>query len=530
MGIGLSTRFMGVSALVALAVGLSGCGQDAHMVGANGSASALTIATATHQPGDRATFEEFDDNQVARADTQPVSTFAIDVDTASYAIVRRYLRGGSLPPTDAVRVEEMVNYFTYDYPLPDRRDQPFSADVAVFDAPWDRDRQLIRIGLQGFDIPSEARPPANLVFLVDVSGSMSAPNRLRLVQQSLRLLVNRLQPEDTVSIVTYAGSARIALKPTSGAERARIVSAIADLGAGGRTAGAAGIRRAYALAEESFDPEAVNRVVLATDGDFNVGIADPDRLEDFVARKRESGIYLSILGVGDDNLNDLLMQRLAQAGNGNASYLDSLLEARKVLADEMGGTLFSIADDVKIQVEFNPALVAEYRLLGYETRLLNEVDFNNDKVDAGEIGSGHSVTALYEITSPDSPSRLLTDRRYTRPAEGSPGSVTEFADELAFLRIRYKLPGEGESLLIERPILAASRTGFADAPRDARFATAVAGFGQVLRRNSYVGEFTLAEVESIAREARGDDPYGYRSEFLQLVRLAEDVNGTLPTD
>ena len=507
-----------------LAIALAGCEGGQHYMVAP-PVSGLAPGGLNTAPADRAQFEEFADNPVKRTAVEPVSTFSIDVDTASYAIVRRYLRDGFMPPVDAVRVEEMVNYFDYSYALPEREEQPFSADIAVFDAPWDDGRQLIRIGLQGFDIPIEERPPANLVFLVDVSGSMQPRDRLPLVQRSLRFLVDRLGPEDRVSIVTYAGGVRTALEPTSGRERQRIRSAIGKLGPGGSTAGAAGLRRAYELAEENFDPDAVNRVILATDGDFNVGISDPARLEDFIEEKRWTGIYLSVLGVGDDNLNDRLMQRLAQAGNGNASHLDTLQEARKVLAEEIAGTLFTIADDVKIQVEFNPALVAEYRLLGYETRVLGEADFANDRVDAGEIGSGHSVTALYEIVAPDSLSRRLGERRYAQPVAETDSA---FDDELAYLRIRYKLPGESDSRLIERPIPAALHTGFAEAPTDARFAAAVAAFGQILRRNTDISDFSLADIEDIAREARGEDEHGYRSEFLQLVKLAEEFDGINP--
>lgn len=518
---GMRAHLASLSALAALAVAVSGCesGHSGMVVAAPGQA----YVANPQSYDDRAQFEEFAENRVKRVADEPVSTFSVDVDTASYAIMRRYLRDGVMPPAAAVRVEEMVNYFDYAYPLPDVANQPFSADVAVFDAPWDDERQLIRIGLQGFDLPREEGPPANLVFLVDASGSMAPRDRLPLVKRSLRLLVDRLGRDDRVAIVTYAGRVGVALEPTRGSDRAEIRSAIRKLGSGGGTAGAAGLQLAYDLAEENFDPDAVNRVILATDGDFNIGISDPDRLEDFIEEKRQSGIYLSVLGVGTDNLNDRLMQRLAQAGNGNASYLDSLQEARKVLDEEIGGTLFTIADDVKIQVEFNPALVAEYRLLGYETRVLGEADFANDRVDAGEIGSGHAVTALYEVVAPDSASRLLPDRRYEQPIEAA-GSQADFSGELAHLRIRYKLPGETESRLIEQPIPAALSTRFAEAPASARFATAVAGFGQILRSSPYVGDFSLDQVERIAQEARGDDESGYRSEFLQLVRLAGEVD------
>ena len=460
-------------------------------------------------------------NPVKLVSEEPVSTFSIDVDTASYANVRRFLTDGTLPPMDAVRTEELINYFPYAYALPESADEPFRADIAVFDSPWDSGSQIVRIGLQGYDIPKTTRPPANLVFLVDTSGSMQDPDKLPLVKQSLRLLTEQMQATDSIAIVAYAGDAGVVLEPTKGSERMKILSAIEGFAAGGSTAGAEGIRQAYALAEASFQKNAINRVILATDGDFNVGITDPSELEDFVARKRDTGVYLSVLGFGTGNLNDLMMQKLAQAGNGNASYIDSLMEARKVLVDEMGSTIFTIANDVKIQVEFNPALVAEYRLIGYETRLLNREDFNNDKVDAGEVGSGHAVTALYEITAPDSKSRLVDDLHFQQ----KPPPPQQDSNALAWLKIRYKLPGASESRLIQQPIQASARTTFEAAPADARFATAVAAFGQLLRKDANVGSMTLADVQRIAAAARGDDAFGYRSEFLRLVQVAQSAAG-----
>ncbi len=472
----------------------------------------------------RERYQEFEDNSVTMVAEAPVSTFSIDVDTASYSIVRRYLRDGVLPPKDAVRTEELVNYFHYDYELPASRDEPFSATVAVFDTPWDDGTQLIRIGLQGYDIPADDRPPANLVFLVDTSGSMSSPDKLPLLKKSLRMLVQQMGEQDTISIVAYAGSAGVVLEPTKGSEQRKILAVIDRFASSGSTAGAEGIRQAYALAEAEFREGAVNRVILATDGDFNVGISDPKKLEDYISRKRETGVYLSILGFGKGNLNDRLMQKLAQAGNGNAAYIDNLMEARKVLVDEMGSTLFTIADDVKIQVEFNPAYVAEYRLIGYETRLLKREDFNNDHVDAGEVGSGHSVTALYEITPPGSDSRLNDDLRYGKPA----ATTGEKNGEIANLRLRYKKPGESKSVLWQQPIQAASRTSFAEAPVEARFATAVAGFGQILRGAVNVEDFGLDDVARIARAARGEDSFGYRAEFLQMVRMAKSASALEP--
>ncbi len=468
---------------------------------------------------DRERYPLAGDNPVKLVAEAPVSTFSIDVDTAAYANIRRFLNDGLRPPADAVRTEELINYFDYAYPAARDAGQPFAIDLALFESPWAAGRQLLRIGIKGYELAAATRPTANLVFLVDTSGSMAEPDKLPLLQQSLRLLVQEMAEEDRIAIVTYAGDAGVVLTPTPGRERAKILRAIDGFTAGGSTAGAAGIDEAYRLAEAGFDRTAINRVILATDGDFNVGIADPDRLEDVIAEKRASGVYLSVLGFGRGNLNDRLMQKLAQAGNGNASYIDSLMEARKVLVDEMTRTLFPIADDVKIQVEFNPAMVAEYRLIGYETRMLARADFNNDQVDAGEIGAGHSVTALYEITAPDSKARLVDDLRYgpeTRPAVGK-------SDEIAWLRLRYKQPGGKASALIEQPVPASLATSFEAAPAEARFATAVAGFGQLLRQDRQVGGLDFAQVLQIAEGARGDDRFGYRAEFLRLVRLADST-------
>jgi Ca-activated chloride channel family protein len=455
-------------------------------------------------------------NATKVAAQDPVSTFSIDVDTAAYGVVRRYLNQGSLPPRDAVRVEEMVNYFDYTYQLPPNREQPFATTVQVYPAPWNKDTLLMHIGIKGYDLPSTERPAANLVFLVDVSGSMDEPDKLPLVKKSLRLLVNELKPEDRVALVVYAGNAGTVLEPTSGKDKAKILAALDKLEAGGSTAGGEGIRQAYALAQQSFAKDKVNRVILATDGDFNVGISDPKRLEDFVAKGRDTGIFLTCLGFGGGNYNDVTMQSLAQAGNGNAAFIDTLNEARKVLVDEMGSTLFPIAKDVKIQVEFNPQTVAEYRLIGYETRLLDRTDFNNDKVDAGDIGAGHAVTALYEVTPKGSPAQLSDPLRYGATTPAAKGT------ELAFLKIRYKLPEGTTSKLIERPIAMSERLArFADAPEDSRFAAAVAGVAQLLKGDAHMGRMTLADLRAIAQDSKGKDLFGYRAEFVSLVRSAE---------
>ena len=362
-------------------------------------------------------FDEITFNPIKLVGEEPVSTFSIDVDTASYAFVRRQLNNGTLPQKDAVRVEELINYFNYNYPLPEDRSKPFKPTVALYPTPWNENTKLLHIGIKGYDIVPAEKPRSNLVFLLDVSGSMNSPDKLPLLRNSFSLLVDSLDPEDTVAIAVYAGAAGTILEPTKVKEKSKILAALNRLHAGGSTAGGAGIQLAYSLAEMNFDKEAVNRVILATDGDFNVGITNQNELKSFIERKRKSGIFLSVLGFGQGNYNDALMQALAQNGNGNAAYIDSLNEARKVLVDEAGGTLFTIAKDVKIQIEFNPARVHDYRLIGYETRMLKQEDFNNDKVDAGDVGSGHSVTAIYEITPVES--RKKTDRRSPLPGTRS---------------------------------------------------------------------------------------------------------------
>jgi Ca-activated chloride channel family protein len=467
-------------------------------------------------------FEKITPNPVKVTAAEPVSTFSIDVDTASYAFARRALKAGHLPQKNAVRIEEMINYFDYDYPRPSDRSAPFRSTVTVFPTPWNPGTKLMHIGIKGLALTLSEKPRANLVFLLDVSGSMNRPDKLPLLKNSFRMLVETLDPEDTVAIVVYAGAAGTILEPTKASERGRILAALERLQAGGSTAGGAGIRRAYALAEESFDREGVNRVILATDGDFNVGIRNPEELKNFVERKRKTGVYLSVLGFGQGNLNDELMQKLAQNGNGNAAYIDTLSEARKVLVDEAGGTLFTIAKDVKIQVEFNPAVVAEYRLIGYETRLLRREDFRNDKVDAGDVGSGHTVTAIYEVTPVGSAARMIDDLRYggKEAVDGEEGGAGEYA----FLKIRYKLPDESKSRLMTTPVSREMEFDSIDgAPDEARFAAAVAAFGQLLREDPYTKDFSWDDVIDLARSARGEDPFGYRSEFLSLVRLAESA-------
>jgi Ca-activated chloride channel family protein len=467
-------------------------------------------------------FETVSPNPVKQVAQEPVSTFSIDVDTASYAFVRRALNAGQLPPKDAVRIEELINYFPYNYPRPETAETPFQPTVTVLPSPWKPTNKLIHIGIKGYDLTPAERPRANLVFLIDVSGSMASADKLPLMQNAFRMLVEELQPEDTVGIVTYASGSGVLLEPTTIADKAKILAAVDALGAGGSTAGAQGLADAYRLAEEHFDKDGVNRIILATDGDFNVGISDSEELKGFIERKREAGIFLSILGVGQGNYNDALMQALAQNGNGTAAYVDTLNEARKVLVDEASSTLFTIAKDVKIQVEFNPARVSEYRLIGYETRALRREDFNNDKVDAGDIGSGHTVTAIYEITPFGAP-KLVEDLRY-RPDTEATAPAPAQDGELGFLKLRYKLPAEKTSKLVSVPITPAlEKTDVAAAPEDVRFSVAVAAFGQLLRGMPYSADYGYDDVQALAQSARGDDPYGYRAEFINLVRLAKSA-------
>jgi len=478
-----------------------------------------------YQDQGRDKFTDIQTNPVKIAKDEPVSTFSIDVDTSSYSFVRGSLNQNVLPQKDAVRVEEMINYFPYDYAGPADKAVPFKANVSVFPTPWNADTRLMHIGIKGFSLNGQEKPKSNLVFLIDTSGSMDSPDKLPMLQNAMKMLVETLGPEDTVSIVTYAGSAGTVLEPTKAKDKAKIIGSLDRLMAGGSTAGAEGIRQAYQLAEQSFDKTGINRVILATDGDFNVGITDPEELKSFVERQRETGVTLSVLGFGRGNYNDEMMQTLAQNGNGNAAYIDTLNEARKVLVDEVSSTLFTIAQDVKIQVEFNPDTVSEYRLIGYETRMLKREDFNNDKVDAGDIGSGHTVTAIYEITPKASKAKLNDDLRYgTQVTAAATG-----ADEYGFVKIRYKLPGEKDSKLITEPVKVSTASATVDAaPQEARFSAAVAAFGQLLRGGQYTKSYSYDDVIALAQGAKGADSFGYRAEFINLVRLAKTAQGLEP--
>ncbi len=474
-----------------------------------------------HESANTERFEKADINPVKLVSESPVSTFSVDVDTASYSFVRNKLKQGVLPNPDSVRVEEFLNYFDYDYPVPTSKSEPFASHVLIGDSPWKAGNKLIHIGIKGYEITEQ--PKSNMVFLLDVSGSMSSEDKLPLVKQSISLLLNKLRPDDTVAIVVYAGAAGTVLAPTPVKEKQKILNALNQLNAGGSTAGAQGIKLAYQLAEQNFDKTAVNRIMLATDGDFNVGIADPEQLKTFVERKRDLGIYLSVLGFGQGNYHDTMMQALAQNGNGVAAYIDTLSEAQKVLVNEATSSLFTIAKDVKIQVEFNPATVSEYRLIGYETRHLNREDFNNDKVDAGDIGAGHTVTAIYEITPVGEKSALIDKSHYEKKSELL---TAEKNNEYALLKLRYKLPKETTSTLLTKTIATndtVNTTGEVNTwqQREFQFSSAVASFAQLMKDDKYLGQWTYDDAIVLALKSRGEDEYGYRNELVQLVRAAK---------
>jgi Ca-activated chloride channel family protein len=468
-------------------------------------------------PGDVNTenYTHRDTNPVQLVSEQPVSTFSIDVDTGSYTNVRRMLSTGQLPPADAVRAEEFINYFDYGYTPPASREQPFSVTTELAPAPWNAKRQLLLVGIQGYRVPAAQIPASNLVFLVDTSGSMDQADKLPLLRASLKQLVRQLRRQDRVAIVSYAGYAGVVLPSTAGDQHATIDAAIDRLSAGGSTNGGAGIELAYAQAEQGFIKGGVNRVILATDGDFNVGTVNQEALKTTIEDHRKSGVALTTLGFGEGNYNDAMAVMLADVGNGSHHYIDSLQEGRRVLVDEMSATLLTIARDVKIQVEFNPAQVQEYRLIGYEKRMLKREDFNNDKVDAGEIGAGANVTAIYEITPKGSDAARIDPLRY-----GEHVATAKGGNELAFLRLRYKLPGQADSKLIEQPIAAHAE---ALASERLRYAAAVAAFADALRGGKYLDGYGYAQIAKLANDARGDDADGYRAGFVQLVKLADGL-------
>lgn len=465
-------------------------------------------------------YADFEENTFHQPLETPLSTFSIDVDAAAYSNVRRFLNSGQKPPVDAVRIEEMINYFSYDYPQPKGND-PFSITTNYMTAPWNEKHQLVQIGLQGKKIATDNLPASNLVFLLDVSGSMSSANKLPLLKSSLKMLVNEMRKEDKVSIVVYAGAAGLVLEPTNGDNKQKIIDALDKLQSGGSTAGGAGIELAYRTAKQHFIAGGNNRVIIATDGDFNVGASSNEAMEDLIAAKRKDGIFLTVLGFGMGNYKDSKMEILADKGNGNYAYIDNLQEAKKVLVNEFGSTLFTIAKDVKIQVEFNPAAVQAYRLIGYENRKLKDEDFNNDSKDAGELGSGHSVTALYEIIPTGVNSNFVGNvdpLKYQKQTKEK--LITNNSDEMLTVKFRYKAPDEDQSKLITK-VLHAKDQSTNDA--NITWAASVASFGMLLRDSDYKGDLRYEDVIALAKAAKGADEYGYRSEFIQLVRLADKV-------
>ena len=444
----------------------------------------------------------------------PLSTFSIDVDRASYSNVRRFINYGQRPPVDAVRIEEMINYFTYDYPQPAGED-PFSVYMETGEAPWNKDHQLLHIGIQGRIMPTENLPPSNLVFLIDVSGSMDEANKLPLVKESFRMLVNQLRENDLVSIAVYAGAAGVVLEPTRGTEKLKIINALEQLSAGGSTAGGEGLRLAYALASQRFIEGGNNRVIIATDGDFNVGESSDEAMEKLITEKRKQGVFLTVLGYGMGNYKDSKMEILADKGNGNYAYIDNISEARKTLVNEFGGTLFTIAKDVKLQLEFNPAKVQAYRLIGYENRMLKSEDFNNDKKDAGELGSGHTVTALYEIIPAGIKSKFF-DIDELKYQEGKPEVVLKNSNEVVTVKLRYKKPDADKSQLIVKTL--ESRAVQVQPSDNFRWSASVAAFGMLLRDSEYINNYSYDQLIRMAQSARGTDPEGYRTEFIAMTK------------
>lgn len=469
---------------------------------------------------DRESYNALGENPLVVTVNDPLSTFSIDVDTASYSNVRRFLTGGTLPPPGAVRIEEMINYFSYDYPQPDNG--PIAIATELGPCPWRPENKIVRIGLKAKDLDLKQIPPSNLVFLIDVSGSMNAANKLPLLQQSMHMLADKLTGRDRLSIVVYAGSDRVVLPPTAGDKTKEIKAAITALVSGGSTHASSGITTAYKLARQSFMPSGNNRIILASDGDFNVGVTSRDELERLIAGEKESGVYLTVLGFGMGNYHDDTMEILADKGNGNYSYIDTLLEAKKVLNKEWTSTLFTLAKDVKLQIEFNPAHVGAYRLIGYENRNLADEDFHDDRKDAGEIGAGHTVTALYELFPPGSPAIPQVDRlKYQSTTLASANS-----EEVLTVKLRYKPLAAETSVLLSNPVLK-NDAKLTDTSDDFRFAAAVAGFGMLLRHSDGAAGFDYPQLTLLARNARGADQEGYRAEFLRLVEMAE-VLGSYP--
>jgi len=467
------------------------------------------------------------ENGYKQVTNEPLSTFSVDVDRASYTNIRRFLNSGQLPPKDAVRIEEMINYFNYDYEKPNDN-HPFSVNSEIATCPWNTEHYLLKVGLKGQEIEKDNLPPSNLVFLIDVSGSMNSSNKLPLLKSSFRLLINELRPEDHVSIVVYAGAAGLVLEPTAGNNKKKILEALDQLEAGGSTAGGAGLKLAYATAKEQFHKEANNRIILATDGDFNVGQSSNSSMEELVEQERNNGIYMTVLGFGMGNYKDDRMEIIADKGNGNYAYIDNLQEAQKTLVSEFGGTLFTIAKDVKFQIEFNPSKILAYRLIGYENRLLNNEDFNDDTKDAGEIGAGHTVTALYEIIPIGAKDgkewvKSVDDLKYQKLNKRN---SSDHDNEWLSLKLRYKAPKSSKSQLMEYTI-SGEINDFSTASHDLRFAASVAGFGMLLRDSEYKGDITYETIIHLAKNARGEDEDGFKAEMIRLIKTAKSLSSQM---
>jgi len=478
------------------------------------------------QPLQTEDYSPISENRFLSPLNEPLSTFSIDVDAASYSNIRRFIKGGNLPPKDAVRIEEMVNYFEYEYPAANG-EHPFSVISEMGASPWSPEHRLLHIGMQAKQIPAANLPPSNLVFLIDVSGSMSAANKLPLLKSAFKLLVDQLRPNDKVSIVVYAGAAGLVLPPTKGSDKPKIKEAFDQLQAGGSTAGGAGIKLAYKMARKHFVQQGNNRVILATDGDFNVGASSDAEMVRLIEKERESGVFLTVLGFGMGNYKDNKMQQLANKGNGNHAYIDNVDEAKKVLVNEFGATMYTVAKDVKLQVEFNPAKVQAYRLIGYENRMLNNEDFNDDKKDAGELGAGHTVTAIYEIIPVGVKTEFLTkvdDLKYQAPKN----SITSTSDEWCHVKLRYKQPSGTKSRLLEQQVEPTAE--LANTSDNFRWSAAVAGFGLSLRDSQYKGKVNYDMVRKLAQSAKGKDPNGYRKEFIDLVDKADQLKNKLTAD
>ncbi len=518
-----------ISGNKAIKVTIGGCGGGSTSVSQQyapstyGNRSAVNLSNI-RQPAafwnNAEKYSSINSNGIMQAAREPVSTFSVDVDTGSYSNIRRFLlKQGQLPVSDAVRVEEMINYFSYQYPQPKNLETPFAITTEVGPTPWNQGTHLLQIGIQGYKEERSKLPPANLVFLIDVSGSMRNHDKLGLIKSSLRMLSRQLDNHDRIAIVVYAGASGVVLETTRGNDTNRITQALNSLSAGGSTNGGAGIQLAYAMAQKSFIKDGINRIILATDGDFNVGTVNHHALIDLIKKQRESGITLTTLGFGTGNYNEKLMEQLADHGDGNYAYIDTLHEARKVLVTQLASTLFTIAKDVKIQIEFNPAVVAEYRLIGYENRLLRKEDFNNDKVDAGDVGAGHSVTALYEITFTNSKVKSINPLRYINAKP-----IENHSSEIAFVRLRYKGPEGGESMEMKHPIYQTDAQENINKMSDNyRFAAAVAAFGQLLRHGAHIQAMDYEQVHQLAKNAMGNDDKGYRKEFLDLVDTADSL-------